>query len=127
MRASNQAAENDAKIADEEREQDLEMAIELRYNTVFDIYINDMFKLIYENRPSTPETWLFATAKTDSTVRQLDAQRKSYLLEFVAQAKLIGNNVVVSRQDVDLGYIRLNGMTFDYVNLSGLRGIERRN
>jgi uncharacterized protein YjbI with pentapeptide repeats len=115
---------NDVKIAQDNRQNDLNIALDQEQEATLTSYLNDMSDLLLNNnlansKPGDAVSEL-ARERTLITLRRLGPGRNMILLQFLQDAHLIGvKNAVIDLSHVDLSYDKLSG-----ANLSGadLRG-----
>ena len=97
----------------------MKQAIEARQATIFDLFLDNIFKLekngyLTENRGPT---WAFANAYYRAAHRQLDHERKADVIQFLKEKELIGRRNVTTPcgSKIQLDIIRLNELDFDKV------------
>lgn len=101
------------------QELQVKQAIEQRQGVIFDMFLNNIFKLErngYLNESHEP--WAFANAYYRAAHRQLDLERKADLVQFLKEDQLIGRRNLSApcgfkmKKDI----IRLNKLNFDNVH-----------
>ncbi|CAF1126710.1 unnamed protein product [Adineta steineri] len=114
------------KEAEKTRQFQLEQSRELRQQTLFDDFVNNIYKLDkdgYLKEKKNP--WAFANAYYRAAHRQWDAVRKADALQFLKEKQLIGrNNCTNGCRTTKLDdIIRLNQLNFDNVQLASQTGV----
>ncbi|CAF1195420.1 unnamed protein product [Adineta steineri] len=112
--------------AEKKQKFDLEQSRELRQQTLYDEFLNNIYKLDkdgYLNDTKNP--WAFANAYYRAAHRQWDTIRKADVLQFLKEKQLIGrNNCSNECKTTKLDdIIRLNELNFDNVHLASETGI----
>ena len=107
--------------AEQRRLFDFNQAEELRQQTLYDKFLNDMYMLHKDGHlEEEVNPWVFANAYHRVAHRQWDAQRKADALQFLVERGLIGSNKLsrtrATKQTNDT--IRLNELNFDDVYLT---------
>ena len=121
--ASNRQHDSDQKIAAENRQNDMQIALDQQRETTLKTYLDDMSDLLLNHhlRTSRPgeESSQVARERTLTTLRRLDASRNRIVLQFLQDAHLIGvPNAVVDLFGADLSHDDLMGAPLSKVNLS---------
>ncbi|CAF0757013.1 unnamed protein product [Adineta steineri] len=114
------------KEAERTRQFDLEQSRELRQQTLYDEFINNIFKLDnYGYLKEKKNPWAFANAYYRAAHRQWDTIRKADVLQFLKEKQLIGrNNCSNGCRTTKLDdIIRLNELNFNNVNLASETGV----
>ncbi|CAF1320452.1 unnamed protein product [Adineta steineri] len=109
------------KEAEKTRQFDLEQSRELRQQTLYDEFINNIFKLDnYGYLKERKNPWAFANAYYRAAHRQWDTIRKADVIQFLKEKHLIGrNNCTNECKTTNLDdIIRLNKLNFDNVYLA---------
>ena len=102
----------DMQIATQQRDQEQRQANELHQETVYAVYIQEMsevsMKLKRENlnHDELDQEWRVVRAKSLSAIRQFDAKRKSYLIQFLYETQFLFRN----RSPIDLSGSNLSGI-----------------
>ncbi|CAF0797111.1 unnamed protein product [Adineta steineri] len=118
-------SEQAKKEAEKTRQFDLEQSRELRQQTLYDEFINNIYKLDkdgYLKERKNP--WAFANAYYRAAHLQWDTIRKAYVIQFLKEKQLIGRNNctngcrITKLDDI----IRLNKLNFDNVHLASQTG-----
>ncbi|CAF1302864.1 unnamed protein product, partial [Didymodactylos carnosus] len=105
-------------IAFRQREQEQRQADELQRDTIFAAYIKEMGELFMNKGRNVSEQEMierlvFARAKTLAALRQIDLQRKTYLIQFLYEACLLDNRKYpIDLSGADLSGISLSGKSF---------------
>ncbi|CAF0801762.1 unnamed protein product [Adineta steineri] len=111
--------------AEKTRQFDLEQSRELRQQTLYDEFINNIFKLDnYGYLKERKNPWAFANAYYRAAHRQWDTIRKGDVLQFLKEKHLIGRNNCTNgcrTTKVD-DIIRLNKLNFDNTYLASETG-----
>ncbi|CAF0752427.1 unnamed protein product [Adineta steineri] len=112
--------------AEKTRQFDLEQSKELRQQTLYDEFINNIYKLDkdrYLKERKNP--WAFANAYYRAAHRQWDTIRKADVIQFLKEKQLIGRNNCTSgcRTTKLDDIIRLNELSFDNVRLTSETGV----
>ncbi|CAF1282478.1 unnamed protein product, partial [Didymodactylos carnosus] len=84
---------SDRQIAQLQREQDMHVASEQRNETVFTMYIKEMFDLLQQSNSTSINSEMtqnLIRIKTVTALRQLDSSRKLFLIQFLYVSHLIG-------------------------------------
>jgi hypothetical protein len=107
------------------RQFSVKQAIELRQDTIYDKFLDNMYDLDkdgYLNESENP--WAFANAYYRAAHRQLDPVRKGDVLQFLKEKHLIGrNNCSEGCNPKNLSdIIRLDGLNFNDVYLESQTG-----
>jgi hypothetical protein len=101
----------DLRIAAEQQQQNLELAIDEQSNAQLVAYIHEISDLLLVNNFSLNKKILTSIVrpKTLSALRQLDVTRKGYLLRFLHESRLINvsNPPFLSLQDAEFNYIHI--------------------
>jgi hypothetical protein len=120
----------DLEIATRLRDQEQKQADLLQQETVFDVYMKEMGELLLKlkvhnvNNTELDQQWKLARVETLSVLRQLDAKRKSYLIQFLYEAELLfANRSAIDLGGADLSEIILTGhvgleINYDYIALT---------
>ncbi|CAF1061821.1 unnamed protein product [Adineta steineri] len=115
------------KQQDEKKQKfDLEQSTQLRQQTLYDEFLNNIFKLDYYGYlKERKNPWAFANAYYRAADRQWDAIRKADILKFLKEKQLIGrNNCTNGCKTTNLDdIIRLNELNFDNVRLASQTGV----
>ncbi|CAF4212297.1 unnamed protein product, partial [Adineta steineri] len=106
--------------AEKKQKFDFEQSRELRQQTLYDEFLNNIYKLDkdgYLNDTKNP--WAFANAYYRAAHRQWDTIRKGDVIQFLKEKQLIGrNNCTGGCRTTKLDdIIRLNELNFDNVQL----------
>ncbi|CAF0811520.1 unnamed protein product [Adineta steineri] len=112
--------------AERTRQFDLEQSRESRQQTLYDEFINNIFKLdSYGYLKERKNPWAFANAYYRAAHRQWDTIRKAHVLQFLKEKQLIGrNNCSNGCRTTKLDdIIRLNELNFDNVHLASETGV----
>ncbi|CAF1173194.1 unnamed protein product [Adineta steineri] len=112
--------------AEKTRQFDLEQAEKLRQRTLYDEFLNNIYKLDKDDYLSdTKNPWAFANAYYRAAHRQWDTIRKADVLQFLKEKQLIGrNNCSNGCRTTNLNdIIRLNKLNFDNVHLASETGV----
>jgi uncharacterized protein YjbI with pentapeptide repeats len=120
-----------SKEADQKRESDLQLAAQLRQQSVYDQFINDFYKFHrYGELNESANPWAFANARYWTAHEQLTVHLKLQALIFFKNRQLIGrycrirNETVIKLRDI----IELKGLNFDGVHFkSPTNGLIRLN
>jgi uncharacterized protein YjbI with pentapeptide repeats len=121
--------DKDRFIASQTREQDLLIANKLRWNTVLATYIKEtsglLIKSNFSSRKADPLVATVVRAKTLTACRQLDAERKAWLIRFLYEsgAIIVGQNPIDMR-NAYLDGIDLSTSVFNSIQQASLRGIS---
>ncbi|CAF3972920.1 unnamed protein product [Adineta steineri] len=112
--------------AEKKQKFDFEQSMELRQQTLYDEFLNNIYKLDkdgYLNDTKNP--WAFANAYYRAAHRQWDTIRKADVLQFLKEKQLIGrNNCANGCRTTNLDdIIRLNELSFDKVHLTSETGV----
>ncbi|CAF1121576.1 unnamed protein product [Adineta steineri] len=112
--------------AEKKQKFDFEQSRELRQQTVYDEFLNNIYKLDkdgYLNDTKNP--WAFANAYYRAAHRQWDTIRKADVIQFLKEKQLIGrNNCTNGCRTTNLDdIIRLNELNFDNVHLASETGV----
>ncbi|CAF0925144.1 unnamed protein product [Adineta steineri] len=119
-------SEQQKQQAEKKQKFDFEQSIELRQQTLYDEFLNNIYKLDkdgYLNDIRNP--WAFANAYYRAAHRQWDTIRKADVLQFLKEKQLIGrNNCTNGCRTTKLDdIIRLNELSFDNVRLTSETGV----
>ncbi len=122
--ASNRQHDSDQKIAAENRQNDVQIALDQQRETTLKTYLDNMSDLLLNHhlRTSKPgdEMSLVARERTLTTLRRLDARRNNIVLQFLQEAHLIGmKNTIVDLSHANLFNDDLRGSDLSGVDLSG--------
>ncbi|CAF1258008.1 unnamed protein product [Adineta steineri] len=112
--------------AEKTRQFDLEQSAQLRQQTLYDEFINNIFKLDnYGYLKERKNPWAFANAYYRAAHRQWDTIRKADVIQFFKEKQLIGrNNCTNGCRTTNLDdIIRLNELNFDNVHLASETGV----
>ncbi|CAF3775890.1 unnamed protein product, partial [Adineta steineri] len=112
--------------AEKTRQFDLEQAEKLRQQTLYDEFINNIFKLdSYGYLKERKNPWAFANAYYRAAHLEWDTIHKAYILQFLKEKQLIGrNNCTNGCRTTSLDdIIRLNELNFDNVHLTSQTGV----
>ncbi|CAF1381486.1 unnamed protein product [Adineta steineri] len=112
--------------AEKTRQFDLKQSAQLRQQTLYDEFINNIFKLDnYGYLKERKNPWAFANAYYRAAHRQWDTMRKADVLQFLKEKQLIGrNNCSNGCRTTKLDdIIRLNELNFDNVHLASETGV----
>lgn len=113
--------EVDLRIAAEEHQQNIDLAIDEQRNTQLVTYIREVSDLLLANNFSLNEQILRSVVrpKTLNTLRQLDPIRKSYLVRFLHESQLIPtvNSAFLSLATADLTHIQIGSLTEAIIRL----------
>jgi hypothetical protein len=116
---SYQQNQTSLQIAQNNRQNDIQLANEQQKETVLKTYLDDMSDLLLNHhlRKSQPgdEVGQVAKERTLTTLRRLDANRNRIVLQFLQDAHLIGLEDTV----IDLSNADLSGDELGEANLSG--------
>ncbi|CAF1370508.1 unnamed protein product [Adineta steineri] len=115
----------DLEQAEKIREFDLQQSAELRQQTLYDEFLNNIYKLDKDDYLNdTKHPWAFANAYYRAAHRQWDTVRKADVLQFLKEKQLIGrNNCTNGCRTTNLDdIIRLNELDFDNVHLESQTG-----
>ncbi|CAF1538805.1 unnamed protein product [Adineta steineri] len=112
--------------AEKKQKFDLEQSTQLRQQTLYDEFLNNIYKLDkdgYLNDTKNP--WAFANAYYRAAHRQWDTIRKADVIQFLKEKQLIGrNNCTNGCRTTKLDdIIRLNELNFDKVHLASETGV----
>ncbi|CAF1204489.1 unnamed protein product [Adineta steineri] len=112
--------------AEKKQKFDFEQSRELRQQTVYDEFLNNIYKLDkdgYLNDTKNP--WAFANAYYRAAHRQWDTIRKADVIQFFKEKQLIGrNNCTNGCRTTNLDdIIGLNELNFDNVHLASETGV----
>ncbi|CAF1498573.1 unnamed protein product [Rotaria sordida] len=112
-------------VADERRQFDLEQAAKFRQQTIYDKFLDDIYKLEkdgYLNEEKNP--WAFANARFRAAHRQWDAIRKADILQFLKENQLIVRKPSIKNRAVKKvdNIIHLNDLNFDNISLTSPTG-----
>ncbi|CAF4199628.1 unnamed protein product, partial [Adineta steineri] len=116
----------DLEQAEKIRQFDLEQVEKLRQRTLYDDFINNIFKLDnYGYLKERKNPWAFANAYYRAAHRQWDTIRKADVIQFLKEKQLIGrNNCSNGCRTTELDdIIRLNELNFDNVHLTSETGV----
>ena len=122
--ASQRQHDSDQKIATENRQNDMQIALDQQRETTLKTYLDDMSDLLLNHhlRTSKPgdEVSLVARERTLTTLRRLDAPRNGIVVQFLRDASLIIGvpNAVVDLSDANLSGDDLSIANLAFVNLS---------
>ncbi|CAF0779452.1 unnamed protein product [Adineta steineri] len=115
------------KQQDEKKQKfDFEQSTQLRQQTLYDEFLNNIFKLDYYGYlKERKNPWAFANAYYRAADRQWDTIRKADILKFLKEKQLIGrNNCTNGCKTTNLDdIIRLNELNFDHVRLASQTGV----
>ncbi|CAF0834573.1 unnamed protein product [Adineta steineri] len=115
------------KEQDEKKQKfDLEQSTQLRQQTLYDEFLNNIFKLDYYGYlKERKNPWAFANAYYRAADRQWDTIRKADVLKFLKEKHLIGrNNCTEGCKTTNLDdIIRLNELNLDNVHLASQTGV----
>ncbi|CAF0947273.1 unnamed protein product [Adineta steineri] len=119
-------SEQQKQQAEKKEQFDLKQAAELRQQTLYDEFINNIYKLDkdgYLKERKNP--WAFANAYYRAAHLQWDALRKGYVLQFLKEKRLIGRtNCTYGCRTTKLeDIIRLNELNFHDVRLESQTGV----
>jgi uncharacterized protein YjbI with pentapeptide repeats len=118
-------SEQQQKEAEETRQFDLKQAAELRQQSLYDKFLNDMYNLDKDGQLADEKNpWVFANAYFRVAHRQCDAIRRADILQFLQEKQLIGKAISTktrSAQQSD-NIIRLNELNFDNIHLISQTG-----
>ena len=118
--ASQRQHDSDQKIAQDNRQNDMQIALDQQRETTLKTYLDDMSDLLLNHhlRMSKPgnEVSQVARERTLTTLRRLDATRNGIVVQFLQDAGLIG----VPNAVVDLSNANLSGDDLRGANLSGV-------
>jgi uncharacterized protein YjbI with pentapeptide repeats len=121
--ASQRQHDSDQKIATENRQNDMQIALDQQRETTLKTYLDDMSDLLLNHhlRTSKPgdEVSLVARERTLTTLRRLDAPRNDIVVQFLQDTHLIGvPNAVVDLSHADLSHDDLAYANLSHANLS---------
>ncbi|CAF1065997.1 unnamed protein product [Adineta steineri] len=115
------------KQQDEKKQNfNLEQSRELRQQTLYDEFINNIFKLDnYGYLKEKKNPWAFANAYYRAADRQWDTIRKADVIQFLKEKQLIGrNNCTNGCKTTNLvDIIRLNELNLDNIRLASQTGV----
>jgi uncharacterized protein YjbI with pentapeptide repeats len=111
------------KIAEQARASELEIAQDNQREAALQDYFDEMTQLLLEKelRHSEPtsEVRTLARSRTLTTLRNLDGERKGFLVQFLHEAGLVyTNTAVVSLAGADLSEAKFGGADLRGANLS---------
>ncbi|CAF1392815.1 unnamed protein product [Didymodactylos carnosus] len=111
----------DLEIAAQQRDHEQQQAKELQIQTAYVAYIKEMGDLLLKSDKNLSKDELknrriIIRAKTLSTLRQLDPQRKTHLIQFLHEAGLLHKN----RKPIDLDGADLSNTNFSGSEVLGL-------
>jgi uncharacterized protein YjbI with pentapeptide repeats len=121
--------DKDRFIANRTREQDFLIANKLRWDTILATYIKEMSEIFAKSNGSSRQLDPFlatvARAKTLTACRQLDTERKAWLIQFLYEsgAILVGENPI-DMTNAYLDGIDLSTTVFNSIQQASLRGIS---
>ncbi|CAF1290072.1 unnamed protein product [Adineta steineri] len=94
LQIANKQRAHDLQISNERREQDLRAAATLQQDLVLAAYIEQMSDLMLRSGFTINDTTVanICRAKTLTAIRQLDPKRKTYLIRFLYEARMIRHN-----------------------------------
>jgi uncharacterized protein YjbI with pentapeptide repeats len=121
--------EKDRFIASRTREQDLLIANKLRWDAILATYIKEMSgiltKLNFSSTKVDPLLTAVVRAKTLTACRQLDIERKAWIIQFLYEsgAILVGQNPI-DMTNAYLDGIDLSTTVFNSIQQASLRGIS---
>ncbi|CAF4279754.1 unnamed protein product, partial [Adineta steineri] len=119
-------SEQQKQQAEKKQKFDFEQSRELRQQTLYDGFLNNIYKLDkdgYLNDTRNP--WAFANAYYRAAHRQWDTIRKADVIQFLKEKQLIGRNNctngcrTTNRDDI----IRLNELNFNNIHLASETGV----
>jgi uncharacterized protein YjbI with pentapeptide repeats len=122
--ASQRQHDSDQKIAADNRQNDMRIALDQQRETTLKTYLDDMSDLLLNHnlRNSKPgdEVTQVARARTLTALRRLDPQRKGALLRFLYEANLISRrSPIFDLNGADLSGADLSNAALNNANLSG--------
>jgi hypothetical protein len=122
--ASQRQHDSDQKIAADNRQNDMRIALDQQRETTLKTYLDDMSDLLLNHnlRNSKPgdEVTQVARARTLTALRRLDPQRKGALLRFLYEANLISRrSPIFDLNGADLSGADLSNAVLNNANLSG--------
>ena len=113
--------EQSQRQADATRQFDLKQAEELRQQTLYDQFLDNIYNLDKDGYLKEKEIpWAFANAYFRAAHRQWDTLRKADVLQFLVERRLIRTNTVTGNHlfKAVASIIRLNELNFDHVYLT---------
>ncbi|CAF0933921.1 unnamed protein product [Adineta steineri] len=119
-------SEQQKKQAEKKQQFDFAQSRELRQQTLYDGFLNNIYKLDKDDYLNdTKNPWAFANAYYRAAHRQWDTIRKADVIQFLKEKQLIGrNNCTNGCKTTKLDdIIRLNELNFDKVHLASETGI----
>ena len=125
QRSARLVADEQQRLAVERRAFDIQRATDLQQQQLYKDFLDTMYVFHKDgelNDSASP--WVFANARYRSVHRELDGLRKVQALMFLKEKQMIGRRSCVTGcevKDVD-DIIRLNGMSFDNLNLASETG-----
>ncbi|CAF3409250.1 unnamed protein product [Rotaria sp. Silwood2] len=121
--------DKDRFIANRTREQDLIIANRLRWDTILATYIKEISEILtssnFSSRKVDPLVLTIVRAKTLTACRQLDTERKAWLIQFLYEfgAILVGQNPI-DMTNAYLDGIDLSTSVFNSIQQASLSGIS---
>ncbi|CAF1215781.1 unnamed protein product [Adineta steineri] len=117
-------AKTQEQLENEKRQQDLHIAEAIQQDTVLNAYLEKVSQLLLNQQFNLSSNTLksIIRPKTLTTIRQLDATRKTLLVKFLYESSLLlksktSDNSVLHGQDVDLQDANLNGIIMGSQNI----------
>jgi uncharacterized protein YjbI with pentapeptide repeats len=130
--------ESDRNLAEKRAESEQKIAAESRNQATLEAYLDRMTELLLKEglreSKEDDEVRSIARAQTLTVLRNLDSERKGYVVQFLHESNLIqAENPIINLQDADLSSASLvvadlSGANLHRVNLRGadLRGVNLR-
>ena len=114
----------DLKIAQDNRQNDVQLANDQQQEATLKSYLDDMSDLLLNHNLRNPkpadEVRQVARERTLTALRRLKANRNKIVLQFLQDAQLIGiKNAVIDLSNADLGGDDLSGANLSNANLRG--------
>ncbi|CAF1185632.1 unnamed protein product [Adineta steineri] len=119
-------AKTQEQLENEKRQQDLHIAEAIQQDTVLNAYLEKVSQLLLSQQFNLSSNTLksIIRPKTLTTIRQLDATRKTLLVKFLYESSLLMRHETVDsrckssdKQDVDLQDANLNGIIMGSQNI----------
>lgn len=119
------AADEQQRLASEQQAFDLQQAAELYQQQLYKNFLDDMYTLHKDGKLNvSANPWVFANARYRAVHREWDTFRKELVLQFFKEQRLIGRQECTTECEIKNieDIIRLNGLSFDHINLSSQTG-----
>ncbi len=125
QKAAKLAADEQERVANERQIFDLKQATKLYQQQLYKTFLDDIYTLYKDGELNdSANPWVFANARYRAVHREWDTFRKELVLQFFKEQRLIGRQECTTECEIKNieDIIRLNGLSFDHINLSSQTG-----